>query len=342
MALDSFLTRARVLVVGCGFIGMLHVRILRELGVVNLAVCDPVEANRQKAQQEFGVTENYADLDEALRHGFDAALICTPPALHIPQARAAMDAGCDVLVEKPLSETMEGVSEFLEYAAQRDNLVMVGLCLRFHAGLKRVRELVREGAIGRVVAARAMAGVYLPLIRPGVDYKQTYVAQAGVGVPLDYLHEIDFVQWIVGDRVSEVFAFTGSLSDLGIEANDTAALLLRFEKGAIGEIHLDLFQRGKRRQSEFMGTEGTILLDITSWDDCTIKIFRAETNAWEIERVPTRRDDMYLAQNRAFLEACATRTKVEVDGRAGAVSLEIARAAMQSAREKRLIELRAQ
>jgi predicted dehydrogenase len=336
---EAYLQQARVLVVGCGFIGTLHTRILRELGVVHLAVCDPLAVNRANAQQAFGIAECYADLDEALEHGFDAALICTPPALHIPQALAAIAAGCDVLVEKPLSETMTGVDGFLEFAAQRNKLVMVGLCLRFHAGLNRVRERVRQGDIGRVIAARAMAGVFLPNIRPGVDYKNTYVAQASVGVPLDYLHEIDFVQWILDQRVGEVFAFTGTLSNLGIQANDTAAMLLRFENGAIGEIHLDLFQRGKRRQSEFMGTEGTILIDLTTWDDCAIKMFRAGTNAWETERIPTRRDDMYRAQNLAFLNACAARTPLQPDGYAGAVSLEIALAAMQSSREKRLVEL---
>lgn len=339
MTLDSYLRQARVLVVGCGLIGRLHARLLRELGVAQVAVCDPFETHRTAVQRDLGIEEGYAELDEALAHQFDAAFICTPPDLHIPQALAAIDAGCDVLVEKPLSDRMDGVDTLVQHAADKHKHVMVGLCLRYHPGVRRVQELVAQGAIGRVVSARALVGVYLPILRPTMDYKKTYVAQAGVGVTLDYLHEIDFLQWIIGARVREVFAFTGAFSDLGIAGDDIAAMLLKFETNAIAEIHLDLFERAKRRQSEFMGTAGTVLLDLTTWDECVVQIFRAGTNAWQTERIPMRRDDMYLAQNKAFLEACATRTPPALDGRVGAVSLEIALAAKQSSREKRLIEL---
>lgn len=339
MSFDSYLRQARVLVVGCGLIGRLHARLLRELGVSQVAVCDPFDTHRTAVQRDLGIDEGYEDLDEALIHSFDAAFICTPPELHISQALRAMDAGCDVLIEKPLSDRMDEVDALVQYATDKHKLVMVGLCLRYHAGLQRVRALVAQGTIGRVISARALVGVYLPNLRPTMDYKKTYVARAGVGVTLDYLHEIDFVQWIIGARVCEVFAFTGAFSDLGIAGDDTAAMLLKFENNALAEIHLDLFQRAKRRQSEFMGTEGTILFDLTTWDECVIQLFRAETNAWQTERIPMRRDDMYLAQNSAFLEACATRTPPPLDARAGSVSLEIALAAIRSSREKRLIEL---
>ena len=191
----------RILVVGCGSIGRRHARVLREISASNLAVCDPVEAMRCAVQRDLGIVEGYAKYEEALRDRFEAVFVCTPPALHVPQARLALEAGCDVFVEKPLSDRLEGVDELLNLAERKQRLLMVGLCMRFHGGLMRVKQLLDSGTIGRLVALRSVLGVYLPDLRPGVDYRNTYIAQPWGGVTLDYLHEIDMAQWMVGTQI---------------------------------------------------------------------------------------------------------------------------------------------
>ncbi len=339
VTVEAFLRQARVLVVGCGSIGRRHARLLRELGVIHLEVCDSSAPNRAYVQAELSIAKGYDQLDDALQEPLDAAFICTPPALHIPQALRVIEAGADVFIEKPLSDRLDQVAGLERCAAERNKRVMVGLCMRYHPGLLRVKQLVAEGAIGRVISARALVGVYLPELRPGLDYRQLYISQPGGGVTLDYLHEIDFVQWIIGARVRQVFALTGKLSDLEMQADDTAALTLEFENRAIAEIHLDVFERAKRRLCEFMGTAGTILLDLANWKACILQIYRSACGAWETETLAMGRDDIYLAEDRAFLQACASQTAPELDARVGAVSLEIALAAIQSSRERRLVQL---
>jgi len=328
----------RVLVVGCGSIGRRHARVLRRIGVSHLAVCDPVSESRQTLQHDLGINEGYADLDDALQHGFEAVFICTPPTLHITQAELAIRSGCDVFTEKPLSHTLEGVDELIELADTAGRILMVGLCMRYHPGLLRVKQLVDAGAIGRLISARAIMGVYLPGCRPGADYRNLYISQpVGGGVVLDYLHEIDLVQWIVGAPACRVCALTGKLSDLEMQANDTAAILMGFGHRVIGEVHLDVFQRAKRRQSEFLGTDGTLIIDLADWSQCTIQIYRAEIGQWRTEQFSMGRDDLFRAEDREFLACVATRQKPALDGREGKKSLQTALAAMASSEQGRVI-----
>jgi predicted dehydrogenase len=336
---DEASREIRILIVGCGTIGRVHAGTLQALGVSTLAVCDPYEKNRLALQDEFGIREGYSDLEEALGKRADAVFICTPPALHVRQARLVVEAGCDVFVEKPLSDTLAGVDDLIDLAERQDRLLMVGLPLRFHAGLRRVKQLIDGGAIGRLVSIRAMLGVYLPEGRRIGDYRTMYIARLRGGVILDYLHEIDLVQWVVGATPRQVFAFAGKLSDVEIETNDTAEILLRFDAGLIASIHLDLFQRAKRRETEFMGTQGTILIDLANWNQCPIRIYRAETKRWESETLSMQLGDLFRAEDQEFLRCMATRGKPALDGNEGKKSVETALAAIFSSERGEVFHL---
>lgn len=329
----------RVLVVGCGSIGRRHARILREIGVTRLAVCDPDETRRRAVQMEQHIDEGYADLGEALGRGFAAAWICTPPALHIPQARQALEAGCDVFCEKPLSDSLDGIDALAELVERRDRRFMVGLCFRYHQGLQRVKQAIESGQIGRLIAVRALMAEYLPDCRPGVDYRTLYIAQPGGGVTLDYIHEIDLAQWIVGQPVESVYAVSGQYSDLEMRAADTSEIVMRFRHRAVAEVHLNVFQRVRQRRSEFMGTEGMISIDFADWNRCTIRTYRATEGTWRSEELTTDRDDMFRAENREFLQHVSARTYPQLDVREGTVPLRIALAAIESSAQGRPVAL---
>ena len=330
---------ARILVIGCGSIGRRHARILKEIGASNLAVCDPVQSALEGLQDDLDIGEGYTDLKEALRHNFDAVFVCTPPALHIPQATLAIESGCDVFTEKPLSDRLDGVDELIALAERQKRILMVGLCFRFHKGLLKVKEMIDSGTIGRLVSVRASMAEYLPDTTPVADYSSLYMAKSRIGVTLDYVHEIDLVQWMVAAQARQVFGFSGKLSDLKIHADDTAEILFTYDNGVVASVHLDVFQRTRRRQSEFMGTDGTIVIDFADWKQCSVQTYRATTGDWERETLPTERDDMFRAEDRAFLHCLATREKPALDGQEGKKSLQIALAAMASSDRGEMIEL---
>jgi predicted dehydrogenase len=327
------------LVVGCGSIGRRHARVLRQLGVPRIGLCDPVPAQLERAAGEVPEAETFASLDEALPGGFAAAFVCTPPRLHVAQARQAVGAGLDVFVEKPLAVDLRGVAELEAEAAARGRRIMVGFCFRYHEGLRRVKGMIESGRIGRLVGIRAGIGEDLSIARPGVDYRTLYVTAADVGVTLDLLHEPDFVRWIAASPVDSVCAMTGTRSDLEMLGDDTADMLIRFESGVVANVHLDFFQRRRRRESEYLGTQGTVVLDMTSWERSLISSYRVGEADWTVETLAMERDDMFRAMDGEFLRGIATREPPANGLHEGVASLQIALAARRSSSLERHVKV---
>ena len=125
--------------------------------------------------------------------------------------------------------------------------------------MREVKRLVAEGVAGRLVSIRAQFGQYLPDWHPWEDYRRGYSARRdmGGGVVLDRVHELDYVRWLMGN-VTEVCALSGKLSSLEIDSEDTAEILLRFESGAFGSVHLDYVRRDRDCRLEIVGEEGTL------------------------------------------------------------------------------------
>ena len=161
------------LVVGCGSIGARHARNLRTLGAAVTAF-DPDRGRTARVQQEAGVMVA-TSLDAALDSAPELVLVCTPPHVHVQVARQAIAAGAHLFVEKPISHTLDGVDDLLAAASASGRAVCVGYSLRFHGGLRKIKELMDEGAIGRPLLVRAEAGQFLPTWRPTQDYREGYI-----------------------------------------------------------------------------------------------------------------------------------------------------------------------
>jgi predicted dehydrogenase len=295
-----------VLIVGCGSIGKRHARVLNGLGVADLRACDPLPEQRASLLAQVPTVKMYETFEAGLADRPDTVLIGTPPWLHVPQAAQAIRAGCHVLSEKPLSDSTDGLDDLVALAAAEQKKVMVAHCFRYHDGLLKAKAALDAGRIGRLVSVRAMVGEHLPDVRP--DYRNLFSAQHGGA--FDLMHDIDLAIWYAGLPVRQVYALSGSYSDIGITAPDVAEILIGFEgRGAhdrcLATVHLDFFQRPRRRQIELIGTAGVIVVEFARWDRCTVSIYEAMKAAWEHEELVTDRDDMFRAEDREFLEAVA-------------------------------------
>lgn len=313
----------RLVVVGCGSIGARHARNAAALGVSSIAVFDPDGSRRSDVARESGATA-YASLAVALESGPDAAIICTPPADHVASAQACADAGCDLLIEKPLAAAVDGLDRLESVIAERKLRAAVAYQLRFHPAVARMRDLVCSGQIGRLLAVQAEYGQYLPAWRPSRDYRETYTAQAalGGGILLDGSHEIDYIRWI-GGEIHGVYALAARLSDLAMDAEDTAALVMRFQSNAVAEIHLDCVQRGYSRKCTLIGTEATV-----RWD--------AGTGLQITTAAATHNEPAVPEPNRPYLDELAAFLSGSVDAplasfRDGRRVLQIVLAARESA-----------
>lgn len=320
---------AEYLVVGAGSIGRRHAHNLVALGAGRIAVVEP-DAERRRACVEGGL-EGFSDLEAALAAGVPAAvLVCTPPDRHVAIARKALASGAHVFIEKPIAPRRDPDLEALLTDARKSGRTMVGYNLRFHTGLRRVRELVIQGAIGKLLTVRAEFGQYLPDWRPGTDYRGGYIVRRDVGgILLDASHEIDYVRWLCGE-ITRVYAVTERLGGFEMEAEDTALLLLRHAGGTLSEIHVDCVQRGYSRGCKLVGREGTI-----EWNFKTGIRHTRDGSAWTEEPIAPDVNDMYLEEMRHFLACVRDGATPPVDADSAAAVIAVVEAAKRSAGERR-------
>jgi len=184
------------------------------------------------------------ELQHALRHKPDAVIVANPTALHMDVAIPAAEAGCSILLEKPVAESLEQVDTLAAALSRGGGRLLVGFQFRFHPTLNKARELIQSGAIGQVLTVHAHWGEYLPDWHPWEDYRRGYAARAelGGGVTVTLTHSLDYLRFLLGE-VAALWAFSGRISPLEVDVEDAAEIGLRFAGGAIGGLHLNYFQR---------------------------------------------------------------------------------------------------
>ncbi len=336
-ALSEVRTQWPFLVVGVGSIGKRHIANLRRVGVRRIWAYDPQIERVDEAEARWGV-RGFSSLEDALAAGPKAVLVCSPPVYHVPQALAAARAGAHLFVEKPLSASLEGVDELLAEVEARGLKTLVGCNFRFHPGLQHLRAALQEGALGRVLFARAEFGQYLPDWHPWEDYRQGYSARRdlGGGVVLDRIHEIDYLVWLFGP-VEEVTGWVGRVSDLDIETEDLAEAWLRFRSGVRAAVHVDYLNRTYTCRAEVVAAEGTAWWSFLPHEFRLYRAAEAETRAWSWPHYEV--NDMYLAQTEHFLRVLAGEEPSAKDLRQARHILEVALAVKASAEQGRSIRL---
>ncbi len=223
----------RVALIGSGFIGRAHLQAAAETdGVAICGIADPNPAARAIAD-EFGVPlyPDHRALLAAEKPG--GAIVATPNALHVPVSLDCVAKGIPVLVEKPVADTVEAARRLCEAAEKAGVPVLVGHHRRHHPIIRRARQLVRDGALGRVVAANALA----LFLKPDAYFDAAWRRSPGGGpVLINLIHEIDLLRFLCGE-IASLQAVTSN-AVRGFPVEDTAALILRFATGAIATIAL--------------------------------------------------------------------------------------------------------
>ncbi len=230
------MNKLRVGVVGLGRIAPAHIRAVKACSdVADLTAF--VSRNQQAARgaaAQHGAENVYASLEEALAsRTLDAVVLCSPNHLHAPQTIAAANAGCHVLVEKPLSNTVTEADAMIEAGTRNGVVVMVAQCRRFtRAAQEAKRRLAGMGPVYSIVHTLAVRF-------PGVltEWWPSAEKTGGLALGLNGPHVVDTIVWLMGEAPHRVQA-TAARHNAGWEGEDEAALLLDFPGGGIGVGHL--------------------------------------------------------------------------------------------------------
>lgn len=321
----------KILVAGAGSIGKRHAENARALGQdVRVSDADPGKSD-------------FKSFDDALAWKPEAVVIATPHKTHIPLALLAVKAGAHVLIEKPISDTIDGVADFLKQAEAVGRKVFVVCNMRFHPAVQELKQNLER--TGKVYFARAHFGNYLPNMRPNTDYRTLYCANRdqGGGIILDGIHEIDYLSWLLGP-VKHVTCEAGTISDLDIDVEDYAAMTVQHETGIRSEIHMDYLQQCKRRGCEIIGRKGTLLWESEGKnpEHCRVRFYDAGSNAWEVlyESKALDINAAYKVLMEKFLAAVESGDEGDLlTGRKALSDVEIVLAMLQSVEEGRRINL---
>ena len=252
--------------IGAGGIPRPHLHeFVRNRHVDRVLLADPSEAARESLAAEFGIIKRTVNDYEELLGDPEVAVvdICTPHFLHHPIAVAALRAGKHVILEKPLAMNAEQCDDIIAVAQETGKKAFCALCQRMFPAHIKAKQMLDEGAIGRAfLGTYTCIGNEFPRMNDPESWKGDW-EKAGGGALFDTgYHAVYMLQHFFGKAT----AVTGMTRRLVVEAenkaDDTSAVALEMESGALCNIVVTYSATGERWQEErrLVGTEGSLLM----------------------------------------------------------------------------------
>jgi len=292
-------TDSPILIFGVGSIGERHLGILQKLDYTNLWMYRQRNLPlRTLNPADFRVATDLAALDQI---AFKAAIVCTPTAQHLPQTLWCVRRKIPVLVEKPISHSLNGFEELRDALREHPTLVRVAYMLRFHSFFQQIKVWTESGELGSLLSVQTYWGEYLPDWHPWEDYRQSYAArqELGGGVALTLSHDLDLVNWLAGSSVAAWNTLKNYRSNLEIDVESGADVSLRYDNGVTAHCHLNFHERVPRRWYRFAFSEGSVEVDYLQ---ATCTVFRPNQEP-DIKRRPNfDRNQLFEDQARDFLQ----------------------------------------
>lgn len=227
-------TPVRISLAGVGLIGRRHADIIQALPreVELESIVDPSDVGRSFAESMS--VPWYPSLAEMFSvNRPDGAILATPNQVHLENGLECVAANCAMLVEKPIAPTGAAARRLVDAAAAAGVPILVGHHRRHNTLIRRARAVINEGRLGRIVAVH---GIFW-MAKPDDYFAPEWRRKKGAGpILVNAIHDIDLMRFLCGE-IHSVQAITSN-AIRGFETEDTAAILIRFESGAVGTFSL--------------------------------------------------------------------------------------------------------
>ena len=304
------LKKLRVAVIGTGFWGKNHARVLSQLPTAELmCVCDVDEKSAKTVAGEFHVPYHTRLEDVLSRTDVDAVNICTPTVTHYKLATQALHAGKHALVEKPMTNTSSESRELLDIAQKHGLRLMPGHIERFNPAVDHLRSLLDERRLGTVTLFHARR----------VGRWPERIGDVGV-VRDTAIHDIDLARYIFKDEANSVHARIGSVKHT---REDYAEIMLQFRNGGTAFIDANWLTPRKTRTLIVTGSEATVELDYIS-QEITIEDSKQLVRPYLEKNEPLRIEITH------FVDSIINDIPFKVNGEDGLKAVEICEVVLQS------------
>lgn len=315
----------RLAVIGFGYWGKNLIRNFHALGALD-TICDTDASREQKAGEQYPETRFAASLEFVLAdQEIGAVAISTPAATHYDVATAAIEAGKDVFVEKPLALTVEEGERLVELARERDRILMVGHILQYHPAVQKLKQLVMDGDLGRVE--------YVYSNRLNIGKFRTEENILWSFAP----HDVSVMLGLLGEEPCEISCQGGDyLSD---NVADVTMSQFVFPSGVRAHIFVSWLHPFKEQRLVVVGSKKMAVMDDTAQDKLVLYPHRVE---WinrvptavkaEAEKVPLEAGEPLRAECQHFLTCIDSREQPLTDGREGLRVLKVLDACQRALR----------
>ncbi|RNB87411.1 gfo/Idh/MocA family oxidoreductase [Brevibacillus fluminis] len=299
-------------------------------GAELIGIADEDEA-RGKAAAEKLHTTYYADYQELLKQSIDAVIVTSENMKHKEHVVAAAKAGKHVLCEKPLATNVADAEEMIAACRENGVKLQTAFPVRFHPAVRRAKQMVEAGKVGRIMAIRGTNRGK----NPGGWFIDR--AKSGGGAVIDHtVHVVDLMRWFMGAEVKEVYAEVDNLlCDTPID--DCGILTMEFDNGVYATLDCS-WSRNKSFPTwgdvtmEIIGTDGTLSLNT----------FGQKLDVYNDDKGLTWAywgDDMDGALVSDFLASIKEGKAPSITGEDGMRAVEVALAAYQSSENKQPVKL---
>lgn len=249
--------------IGCGRISPNHIEAAKNNKLDFVAMCDIVPEIMQEKADKFGLdsVKQYTDYKELLKNERpELVAIATESGKHAQIALDCIEAGCNVIIEKPIALSIADADAIIEAAKRKNVLVCANHQNRFNKSVQYIRKAVEDGRFSKLLHGTA----HIRWNR-GQDY---YVQapwrgtweQDGGALMNQCIHNIDLLRWMMGNEIDEVFAYTDNLVHDYIDAEDLGMALIKFKNGSYGIVEgtTNVYPKNLEETLYLFGETGTV------------------------------------------------------------------------------------
>lgn len=330
----------KVGIIGAGLQGKRRAKALKECGDTLVIVADTSLEKAKPLADELGCQAVGRWEDGVARQDIEAAIICTPPNLHLPMCLAALNQGKHVLCEKPLALSPSEGEQIVKATQGNKIKLKCGFNHRHHPGIVQAKQWLDKGTIGEPKLLRCRYGIGG---RPGYNEEWRVNREiSGGGQLMDQgVHALDLARYFLGD-FKEVFAFLQT-SYWDIRVEDNAFCLLKTEKGQVANIHVSWTQWKNLFSLELFGDDGYIIVEGLGGSYGTERAIFGKKNLYKPfaeEVIEFRGDDCsWRDEWKEFTSAIKENREPSGDGYDGLEALKLADAIYKSAEKNRVVRL---
>ena len=321
----------KILIVGAGSAGKRHLAIAKTL-FPNAVIA--LLTKRTNIDSVLNPDFHFVNVADAIRFQPDIAVISGASSSRMEISTLLASSGTHLLIEKPISNSMEGVLNLVNISQDKKSILAVGYNLRFNESLMTFRDHINSQIIGKPLLINCEVGQFLPSWRENIDYRETVSAnrKLGGGVLLELSHEIDYLGWIFGS-INWVRATVMKQSSLEIDVEDSAFLTLGIENRnnpkLVANLTMDFIRQDKRRNCVVVGDKGTL-----KWDGVNqeVALLEKDETIWKILfKANSAINDSYLKEWNDFVECINSGNSPKANGLDGIHALEVIESALESA-----------